>query len=74
MMIVLWCPLVGGSVHLKNNKARTDILFTSYVHLLLCSPAPVLSCVDYILGGAGGGGFLTLFGVPGAEEVDPGEA
>ena len=38
----------------------------------------MLSCVDYILGGAGGGGFFTLLGVPGVEdagvgEVDPGE-
>ena len=40
----------------------------SYVHLFLCSPAPILSCVHYILGG-GGGGFLTLFGVPGVGDV-----
>ena len=67
-------PLGGGSLHLKIIKQGQTFLFTGYVHLLLCSFAPVLSCVDYILGGAGGGGFLTLFGVPGAGEVDPGEA
>ena len=44
-----------------------------YVHLLLCSFAPVLSCVDYLLGGAGGGGFLTLLGVPGAGDAGVGE-
>ena len=44
-----------------------------YVLLLLCSFAPVLSCVDYLLGGAGGGGFLTLLGVPGAGDAGVGE-
>ena len=71
------CPMVSPGwwqFAPENNKARTDICIISYVHLFLCSPAPMLSCVDYILGGGGGGGFLTLFGVPGVGDVDPEEA
>ena len=66
MMIVLWLVAVYTW---KYNKAKDRHSYTKYLHLIF--QFPMLFCVVYIFGGAGGG-FFTLLGVPGPEEAGVG--